>query len=152
MRRLYPCRCNNEEGASISFAATTEQHLCCLFVCLLVTRLFSILEQKRSGFFCSKRGKMHETMSYAAACRKSQKRRDADKKDKVRCCKSAPSTVTAAADTGVDDTSPYYLLHKCFSLFHSNDTDPPRPLIRRYHPTGAFFPSGKKDFPTDQIF
>ncbi|CAK9276482.1 unnamed protein product [Sphagnum jensenii] len=95
---------------------------------------------------------MHEMMSYAAACRKSQKRRDADKKDKVRCCKSGPSTVTAAAVTGLDDTSPYYLLHKYFSLFHSNDTDPPRPLIRRYHPTGAFFPCGKKDFPTDQIF
>ncbi len=85
MRRVYPCRCNNEEGASISFAATTEQRPCCLFavclfVCLLVTRLFSILEQKRSGFFCLKRGKMHETMSDAAACRKSRKRRDADER------------------------------------------------------------------------
>jgi hypothetical protein len=83
----------------------------------------------------------------------SRRRGEMQTKDKVCCCsKSAPSTVSAAAVTCLDATSPYYLLHKCFTLFHSNDADPPRPLIRRYHPTGAFFPSGKKDFPTDQIF
>ncbi len=39
------------------------------------------MEQKRSGLFCLKKGKMHETMSdAAAACRKSQKRRDADER------------------------------------------------------------------------
>ncbi len=82
----------------------------------------------------------------------SRRRGEIQTKDKVRWCKSAPSTVSAAAVKCLDATSPYYLLHKCFTLFHSNDTDPPRPLIQRYHPTGAFVPSGKKDFPTDQIF
>lgn len=73
-RRLHFFRCNNRTAPLLSVCCVSVY----LFVCLLVTRLFSILEQKRSGFFCLKRGKMHETMSDAAACRKSRKRRDAD--------------------------------------------------------------------------
>ncbi len=84
-RRLHFFRCNNRTAPLLSV---------CLFVRSFVTRLFSILEQKRSGFFCLKRGKKHETMSDAAACRKSQKRRDADERQspllQVRCLDCHP--------------------------------------------------------------
>jgi hypothetical protein len=59
MRRVYPCRCNNEEGASISFAATTEQQLCCLFaVCLFVCYPIVLNSgAKEERFFLFEKGK-----------------------------------------------------------------------------------------------
>jgi hypothetical protein len=58
MRRVYPCRCNNEEGASISFAATTEQHPCCLSVCLFVSYPIVLNSgAKEERFFLFEKGK-----------------------------------------------------------------------------------------------
>lgn len=151
MRRLYPCRCNNEEGASISFAATTEQYLCCLFVCLLPD--CSQFWSKRGAVFFVRKGERCTRRCLMQPLAGSRRRGEMQTKKTKSAAASPLPRLSPRLLTRASTIHPPTIFYTNVSVFSIPTTQ----ILPDLSSDGIIRPGRssrpeRKTFPTDQIF